>query len=325
MSASLMKGIRFATTTSVCQHTSVSTSVAAKLSSKSETRAFVKGCASWSVTKNLHTGRGRLIIANTGFDPESFQVLGIPGVEISGPETQFDGPGGAIIPGRFDENGNALDLSEDEDEVPLELAWDPDGVMKDSTPGADDLISKNMAAREEAFEKEREEKEAEEKKKAREELQAYRDARVMPSDDPTAMLSYLLDTEINELEFEVTRCRPQLTPEFFSGAELAAAESSSERAAEITEMLRATRQLVAFMDGNVAALAAPADRLRDLLQAPNKRDKIAEMAGEGQIDQQLLALLFTNMQMAKEAGTEDSEKAAEFMGKLYEACKKFSA
>jgi hypothetical protein len=39
-------------------------------------------------------------------------------------------------------------------------------------------------------------------------------ARTIPADDHD-LVDYLLDTEAMEMDFEVARCRPRLTPDFF--------------------------------------------------------------------------------------------------------------
>lgn len=39
-------------------------------------------------------------------------------------------------------------------------------------------------------------------------------------------------------------------------------------------MLKATNEFVVFMDANVKALATPQEKLKALLEAPNKREKV---------------------------------------------------
>jgi len=251
-----------------------------------------------------------------GFDSEAFQVLGIPGIEIT-PETQM--ADGSILKGRLREDGVVLEDTEEEEDLPLEIAWDEEGLFGQSSN--DDLIARNMQQRQARFEEEEAERKAEERAKLRKELEEFRASRTVPENDPRMLMEYLLTTEINELEFEMTRCRPQLTEEFFNYTEKEVEETAAgERLDQLKGMLKATREFVAFMDANVQALAAPADRLKALFAAEDKKQHILEMAGEGQIDDPFMALFFTNIDMAYSSG---NEKVGDYMKVMYDECKKF--
>ena len=164
-----------------------------------------------------------------------------------------------------------------------------------------------------------------ERQKAREELMAKRAAR----DPPTAaraLVEYFLETETEELEYEVARTRPSLTDDFFRevdaevGSARFAKTPNEDRVAEL-EMLRDfLKQAVAAFDAQAAALAAPAERMRKLLTAKDKRATLLEMASANEIDKELIALLDTNAKAAKSAG---QEEAAEFLGKVRDAARKF--
>jgi len=262
--------------------------------------------------------RGMGALQNQGFDQEAFQILGVPGIEIT-PETQLQD--GTIIPGMLNDKGQVTQGpgEEEEDDCSLELSWDPESEF--GTASNDDLIAKNMAMRIQKQEDEEFERKAEEKKKLRAELEEHRAARTLPTGDPAKILEYLLQTEINELEFEMTRCRPELTPEFFENVEaevLAAVEG--ERKEQLQAMLKATNEFVVFMDANVKALATPQEKLKALLEAPNKREKIADMGANGEIDDPFMALFFANIDGAYSSG---NMQAGDFMTKVYDACKKF--
>lgn len=262
--------------------------------------------------------RGMGALQNSGFDQEAFQILGVPGIEIT-PETQLQD--GTIIPGMLNDKGEVTQGpgSEEEEDCSLELSWDPESEF--GAASNDDLIGKNMAMRLQKQEDEEFERKSEEKKKLRAELEAHRAARTLPTGDPAKILEYLLQTEINELEFEMTRCRPELTPEFFENVEaevLTAVEG--ERKEQLKAMLKATNEFVVFMDANVKALATPQEKLKALLEAPNKREKIADMGANGEIDDPFMALFFANIDGAYSSG---NMQAGDFMTKVYDACKKF--
>jgi hypothetical protein len=164
-----------------------------------------------------------------------------------------------------------------------------------------------------------------ERAKAREELMAKRAARVPPA-DARGLVEYFLVTETEELEYEVARTRPALTEDFFKeldaevGTARFATVPNEDRVAEL-EMLRDfLKGAVEAFDAQAAALAAPAARMRKLLTAKDKRATLLEMAGANEVDKELIALLDQNAKAAKDAG---QEEAAEFLGKVRDAARKF--
>ncbi|KAJ9522404.1 hypothetical protein QJQ45_008303 [Haematococcus lacustris] len=161
------------------------------------------------------------------------------------------------------------------------------------------------------------------------------------------LVEYFLNTLAEDLEHEVAKYRPRLTPDFFHryldsvlGAERFAAKPDEDKLAEL-DLLRsylaqasaavdATGQLAElFMAGAVllvlacscvSATTSAADRLKTLLSAKDKKAMILEMAANNQIDQPLMMLLDQNIQMARDAEQND---AAAFMEKVKQACAKY--
>mmetsp|Transcript_1432 Transcript_1432/g.2866 ORF Transcript_1432/g.2866 Transcript_1432/m.2866 type:complete len:357 (-) Transcript_1432:768-1838(-) len=258
------------------------------------------------------------------FDDEAFQIVGIPGVEITPELRSQDGTvlaeGLDVLKGTLLDDGQVAQLETEDEELSLELAWDPEKLIPDVVP-EEGIIERRMAERELEQKKAKEEEERAERERLRAELEEFRNSRTIPS-EPRLLLQYLLDTEINELEFEMTRVRPSLTPEFFAHVKEQVVDSTpeSERREQLEGMLQATQDFVTFMDANVKALAAPADRLKKMLTSKNPRETIAEMAGNGEIDQQLMALLFANIDMAAKSG---NDRAAMFMEKIHAYAMKF--
>ncbi|KAK9834063.1 hypothetical protein WJX81_006953 [Elliptochloris bilobata] len=139
-------------------------------------------------------------------------------------------------------------------------------------------------------------------------------------------VQYFLETEQDELEYEAARRRPLLTPDFFAqltqaiGEERFSSTSNAGRLAELERLQEFLQAAVAAVDATVAARSAPAERLRRLLSAPDKKATLLQMAGDGEIDRPLLDLLQQNIEAANGAG---QAQAAEFMSKVRAAAMKF--
>ena len=199
---------------------------------------------------------------------------------------------------------------------------DPEGILAAPQGGH---VQRRTFQKQVAESEEMAERVEAERQKAREALMAKRAARSPPS-EARALVEYFLETEADELEYEVARTRPALSEDFFKelDAEVGTARFAKvvneDRVAEL-EMLRDfLKQAIAAFDAQAAALAAPAERMRKLLTAKDKRATLLEMAGANEIDKELVALLDTNAKAAKSAG---QEEAAEFLGKVRDAARKF--
>ena len=85
-------------------------------------------------------------------------------------------------------------------------------------------------------------------------------------------------------------------------------------------MYTVTSEFVGFVDQTTRAMLSPLERLTKLLNAPDKRAMILEMVDNDELDLNLMALLKTNINTARQGGAED---AAVFMEKIYKAAAKF--
>lgn len=172
-----------------------------------------------------------------------------------------------------------------------------------------------------------------------------------PPDAHEELVEYFLNTDAEDMEFEVARCRPRLTPEFFraldgmigaarfgtaagapGGAKLvsaaaAAAEDedarrakSEERLAELELLRQYLEEAAEAVDKAVGATSTAVERMKKLLTAKDKRATIIEMAEANEIDVPLMDLLQQNIERAREAGQED---AAAFMEKVKQAAAKY--
>lgn len=166
----------------------------------------------------------------------------------------------------------------------------------------------------------------EERKKAREELLAARAGREPPAAGGAALVDYFMETEADEMEFELARARPLLTADFFSfldseiGALRFAARPNPDKLAELEVLRDMLKEGAEALDANAEALKAPAERMRRLLTAPDKRATLLAMAEANEVDAALVNLLQQNADAARAAGNAD---AAKFLEKVRDAARKF--
>ena len=204
----------------------------------------------------------------------------------------------------------------------LEICHDPEGLFADvDETSSSMLIDRRLAARNAELEKEAEEEAKKEHKKRREELQAARDARQQPGvDDPEGLVQYFFETEMNEMEYEIVRCRPLLTDSFFQSLTKSIETADGIDKERREALYTVTSGFVGFVDQTTRAMLQPRERMMKLLQAKDKKAMILEMVETGELDVNLMALLKTNENTAREAG---KTQEAEFFQKIYNASSKF--
>ena len=277
----------------------------------------------------LTARRGASVIRASGIDPESLAIL----QQKLGQRIELEGQGAESLnqtAGKLlGADGRAIDKDERKkvlkaDEVgqqALELSYDPEGLFPEvDETAASMLIDKKLRARELELEKKEDEERQEEYEKAREELEAARDARVQPTTH-AELVAYFFDTEFNEMEYEIVKQRPKLTDEFFAYLiEAKTEETNEEEVGKLEALYKVTSEFVGFVDQTTRAMLSPLERLTKLLNAPDKRAMILEMVDKDELDLNLMALLKTNINTARQGGAED---AAVFMEKIYKAAAKF--
>lgn len=202
-------------------------------------------------------------------------------------------------------------------------AWDPEGLFK-SAP-AEGIIERKLFQQQIAGDKEFGRKMEEFAFQQAQELQKKREARTPPT-DPLALAEYFLDTEAPEMEWEVARCRPMLTKEFFAdldrriGLERFSTMPDEERLAELTTLREYLNEGVEAVDKAAQSLAAPQERLKKLLEAKDKKAVLLEMAAANEVDRSLIDLLDQNIEGATAA---KQDQAAEFMKKVKMAAMRY--
>lgn len=277
----------------------------------------------------LGARRGASVVRASGIDPESLAIL----QQKLGQRIELEGQGAESLNQTagllLGADGRAIDKDErkkvlkadEAGQQALEISYDPEGLFPEvDETSASMLIDKKLRARELELEKKEDEERQEEYEKAREELEAARDARVQPTTH-AELVAYFFDTEFNEMEYEIVKQRPKLTDAFFAHLiEVKAAETDEEERGKLDALYTVTSEFVGFVDQTTRAMLSPLERLTKLLNAPDKRAMILEMVDKDELDLNLMALLKTNINTARQGGAED---AAVFMEKIYKAAAKF--
>ena len=264
-------------------------------------------------------------------DPESLAIL----QQRLGQRIDLEGEGAERLNKTagllLDASGRAIDKDErrkvlkadeaGQAQQALEISYDPEGLFPEvDETSASMLIDKKMKAKEIELQKKEEEELRKEYEAARAELEAAREARTQPTTHDE-LVTYFFSTEFNEMEYEIVKQRPLLTDDFFAylGARRDG-ESDEEEKGKLEALFTVTSNFVGFVDQTTRAMLSPLERMKKLLGAKDKRAMILEMVDNDELDLNLMALLKTNINTARQAGQED---AAVFMEKIYAACAKF--
>lgn len=203
-------------------------------------------------------------------------------------------------------------------------SWDPEGLFKGSAP-APGMIDRKLMQQRIGSDQQATEQVAAFIAAQKADIQAKREARVVP-EDPHDLIEFFLDTEGPDMEFEVARCRPKLDKTFFGtldklvGVERFSTVPDEDRLAELETLRDYLTEATEAIDNATKAVIAAPERVKKLLGAKDKKAMLLEMAGAGEIDTALMDLLEQNIEGAKAAG---QEAAAEFMTKVRQAAAKY--
>ena len=105
------------------------------------------------------------------------------------------------------------------------------------------------------------------------------------------------------------------------GMEQLSLEKDEDKLAELDLLREYLNEAIETIDRATQEVASAPDRLKKLLESPNKKDTLRDMAADGEIDAAFMDLLDQNIEGAEEAGRED---VAEFKKKIKVACAKFA-
>ncbi|CAI5517042.1 unnamed protein product, partial [Closterium sp. Naga37s-1] len=186
------------------------------------------------------------------------------------------------------------------------VGWDPEGILAAPQPG-------HIARRKQQHqmvdeEAERAKREAVAKQEAARRREA-RASRVVPDTDD-GLIEFFLSTEVPDMEAEIARCRPRLTPAFFTSLRTAMGQlrfaarptaDDADRLAELEALETVLQEGIAAYDALEKAMTGARERLHRLLSAKDKRAELLAMAGSNELDRDLLTLLDENIAAATAA------------------------
>ncbi|KAJ7519121.1 hypothetical protein O6H91_20G023700 [Diphasiastrum complanatum] len=174
------------------------------------------------------------------------------------------------------------------------------------------------------------EKEAIEKQASleRERRRAAREARIVPETNE-GLVEFFMQTEAQDFDFEIARCRLRLNGEFFSylQQEVSSLRFSLDRTKDVEDRLvelEALQQVL--IEGTEAYdklsldLVRAKAQLARILASKDKRATLLEMVAKNELDRSLLALLDQNIATANAAG---QEQVSKFMEKIRGAVLKY--
>ncbi|CAN0841991.1 hypothetical protein LINGRAHAP2_LOCUS3477 [Linum grandiflorum] len=203
--------------------------------------------------------------------------------------------------------------------------WDPEGIL--GTPKTGHLarlefkrrMEKDSDARE-AFEQQlREEKER---------RRTLRESRVIP-ETPAGLIEYFLDTEAQEIEYEIARLRPRLDEPFFGQLQLevgqlrfavAKTEEMEDRVFELETLQKALKEGIEAYDRMQVELVTARKSLTEILTSKDIKATLLEMVERNELNRSLLTLLDENIGNAQ---TGNQKEAAAFMEKVRGAILKY--
>ncbi|KAL8064425.1 hypothetical protein ABFX02_01G089100 [Erythranthe guttata] len=205
------------------------------------------------------------------------------------------------------------------------IGWDPEGVL--GAPKGDHIsrlefkrrLDKDADARE-AFERQvREEKDR---------MRALRENRVAP-DTEEKLVEYFLDTEAQEIEFEIARLRPRLNEEFFSHLKLelgklrfavSKTQDVEDRIFELETLSKALQEGIEAYDRMQSELVTARSSLMKLFTSKDVKATLLDMVESNELNRSLLTLLDENIATAYQG---NQTQAAQYMEKIRGAMLKY--
>ncbi|GMH09503.1 hypothetical protein Nepgr_011344 [Nepenthes gracilis] len=204
--------------------------------------------------------------------------------------------------------------------------WDPEGLYK-KPPQTGHIARLEFKRR---LEKDAEAREAFERQiqEEKERRRALRDSRVVP-DTVAELIEYFLDTEAQEIEFEIARLRPRLSEEFFSQLrlEIGQLRFAMSKTQEMEDRLIELEALqTALLDGTEGYdkmqtnLIKAKESLNKILTSKDIKATLLDLVEQNELNRALLTLLDENIATAQQS---NQKQAAEFMEKLRMAVLKY--
>ncbi|XP_027360371.1 uncharacterized protein LOC113868727 isoform X2 [Abrus precatorius] len=203
------------------------------------------------------------------------------------------------------------------------IGWDPEGVLGPPQTGHLARIEFKRRLERDAEAREAFERQVREEKERR---QALRQSRDVP-DTPQDLIEYFLDTEAQEIEFEIARMRPRLDEEFFSQLKfelgqlrfaVTKTQATEDRLIELEALEKALQEGIEAYDKMQVELVKAKASLTKILTSKDVKATLLEMVEKNEINRSLLALLDENI-----ANAHRGNQVAEYMEKLRGAVLKY--
>nr|GMD98230.1 uncharacterized protein LOC109153087 [Ipomoea batatas]GMD99134.1 uncharacterized protein LOC109153087 [Ipomoea batatas] len=205
------------------------------------------------------------------------------------------------------------------------VEWDPEGVL--GPPQSGHIARLEFTTR---LEKDKEAREAFERhvREEKERRRALRESRAIP-DKVEDLVEYFLDTEAQEIEFEIARLRPRLNKDFFDHLKLelgklrfavSKTKDVEDRQIELESLQKALEEGTEAYDKMQADLVTARASLTMILTSKNVKATLLEMVEQNKINTPLLAILDENIASAHDS---NQKEIAEYMEKIRAAVLKY--
>ncbi|KNA06393.1 hypothetical protein SOVF_181510 [Spinacia oleracea] len=201
----------------------------------------------------------------------------------------------------------------------ISCVWDPEGVFK--TPAQTGHFARLDMKK--GIEKEADAKDDYERylKNEKERREALRQARVIPDTD-SELIEYFLDTEAQEIEYEIARLRPRLNDGFFKQLQselghlrfaMAKTEEMEDRVFELEALQKAILEGIEGYDKMQSELVKAKESLTKIFTSKDVNKTLLDMVELNELNMSLVTLLDENIASANRS---DQKQAAEYMEKL---------
>ncbi|WCJ26008.1 hypothetical protein M5689_007859 [Euphorbia peplus] len=205
------------------------------------------------------------------------------------------------------------------------IGWDPEGIL--GPPQSGHIARREFQSRMERDSDAREdfERQVREEKERR---QTLRMSRVAP-DTAAELIEYFLDTEAQDIEFEIGRLRPRLNEEFYAQLKfelgqlrfaVTKTQDMEDRVIELETLQKALQEGAEAYDKLQTDLLKAKNSLTKILSSKDMKATLLEMVELNELNRSFLTLLDENI--ASASGSNQKEAAA-FMEKLRSAVLKY--
>ncbi|KAJ7952460.1 Dimethylallyl, adenosine tRNA methylthiotransferase [Quillaja saponaria] len=198
------------------------------------------------------------------------------------------------------------------------IGWDPEGILGPPQTGHIARTEFKRRLEKDADAREAFERQVHEEKERR---RAFRQSRVIP-DSPAELIEYFLDTEAQEIEYEIARMRPRLDEDFFSHLKfelgqlrfaVLKTQDMEDRLIELEALQKALLEGTEAYDKMQTELITAKASLTKILTSKDIKATLLDMVERNELNRSLLTLLDENIANAHNG---NQKQAAEFMEKL---------